>query len=94
MMRYAVLAALAFGLVSSPALAGPGKGQKDPEAVFKKRDANNDGKLTLDEFKGKGKQDAAKIEKRFAKLDKNGDKAVTLAEFKAAGKKPRKPNKS
>jgi Ca2+-binding EF-hand superfamily protein len=78
-------------LLVGPAALGAGQKPKerDREAVFKKLDSNSDGKLTIEEMKGKGKRDAAKVEKRFGKLDKDGDKAVTLEEFKATKKKPK-----
>lgn len=50
------------------------------EAVFKKADVNNDGKLSLDEFKTIVKVDAVK---KFAAADTDKDVFVSLAEFKA-----------
>ena len=89
-MKLAFLGIFVLGMGVAPALAAkPGK--KDPAQTFKKLDANNDGSLTVQEMKGKGKKDAAKVEKRFKKLDKDSDGKVTLAEIKAGGKKkPRK----
>jgi len=64
------------------------KKQVDPEVAFKKLDTNGDGKLSLDEFKGKKKDEAlANAEKVFKAKDKDGDKALTLDEFKAPIKK-------
>jgi hypothetical protein len=65
---------------------GQGKGQRPPpEEVFKKLDTNNDGWLSLDEFKAghKGQQDPAKAAAAFKAMDKNSDGKVTLEEFKA-----------
>ncbi len=63
----------------------------DPEVAFKKMDKDSDGKLTLEEFKGKKKDDAlAKAETRFKKLDKDSDGKVTMEEFKAGQGKPKK----
>jgi Ca2+-binding EF-hand superfamily protein len=60
----------------------------DPEAAFKKMDTNSDGKLTLDEFKGKKKDEAlANAEKIFKAKDKDNDGFLTLEEFKAPVKK-------
>ncbi len=54
-------------------------------------DKDSDGKLTLEEFKGKKMGDAlAKAEAQFKKMDKDSDSKVTLEEFKAARKAPKK----
>src|SRR5712691_13070218 len=60
------------------------------EMIFKKMDANGDGKLTLEEFKkavesratGKLKDNPEMIGKVFERMDANGDGYVTLEEFK------------
>jgi hypothetical protein len=90
-MKSGLLGALILGMGVSPVLAGPAKGaRKDPEQRFKKLDTNGDGALTLQEMKGKGKKDGAKIEKRFSKLDRNGDGKLSLDELKGKGKKKAK----
>jgi Ca2+-binding EF-hand superfamily protein len=43
---------------------------------LKKRDANNDGSISKEEFLA-GAKDAARAEKIFAKLDRNGDGAIS-----------------
>jgi len=67
-----------------PAAEAP---KPDAAAIFKKLDANNDGKVSKEEFL-KDKKDAAKAEERFKKLDKDGDGFLTPEEFSAGhGKK-------
>lgn len=62
---------------------GPGQ-RPNPEEMFKKLDTNNDGTVSLDEFKASpiGQKDAAKAEELFKKLDANADGGVTLEELK------------
>jgi len=65
---------------------GPGNGQRPkPEAVFKKLDTNNDGALSLEEFKAgkRAQQDPTKAEGVFKQIDKNNDGQISLDEFKA-----------
>ena len=81
------------GLLLAESKGGAQKKGKSPEAAFKKHDKDANGKLTVDEFKGKKTGDkATKAEKKFQKLDANGDGAVTLDEFKATPAK--KKNKA
>jgi Ca2+-binding EF-hand superfamily protein len=67
------------------------KKKADPEAVFKKLDANSDGKVTMAEFTAK-KKDKEAAEKQFKAKDKDGNGELTLEEFKApvAKKKAKK----
>jgi Ca2+-binding EF-hand superfamily protein len=82
------LAAVALGAASSYAADKADKPKADPEAAFKKLDANSDGSLTEAELVGKKDGDkATKAKELFAKLDKDKDGKVTLEEFKARGKK-------
>ena len=81
-----VLASVALVMPACAAADGAAK-KADPEKMFKRKDTNNDGSLSLDEFKagGKDKEKAAKnADKRFKKADANADGKVTLEEFKAA----------
>ena len=75
----------AFAEEAKPEAKGD-KPKRDPEAVFKKLDANSDSAVSLEEFKT-GKKDAAKAEENFKKRDKDGDGKLSLEEFKGPGKK-------
>jgi len=65
------------------------KPKADPEAAFKRKDANSDGKLSKEEFL-KGAKDATKSEAQFAAKDKDKDGSLTKEEFTAVGKKKAK----
>lgn len=66
----------------------------NPEAVFKKWDANSDGSVTKDEFIAartatatkRGLEESSKeiLEKRFTEIDANSDGALTMDELKNA----------
>lgn len=87
---FAVLGVCSSGFAGKgvkPESNGAGK-SRDAAQVFKKLDANGDGKLTIDEFKGKKDEERAK--KAFAKLDANSDGAITADEFKLRERKPKK----
>jgi len=65
------------------------KPKKDPAEAFKKLDANDDGKITAEEWATSpmAKRDAAKATEAFGKKDKDGDKSLSLEEFADGGKK-------
>lgn len=71
------------------AFAADGEKKKpDPERIFKKKDADGDGALTLEEFKtGLPEKALTRADARFKKLDTSGDGKLSLDEFKA-GMKP------
>lgn len=106
MLRMLLCGVLAVGVVAGSALAkdtakkeGPQKPKKTAEEIFKAKDKDGDGKLTLEELTSKVKKPevAARLEKRFKAKDKDGDGMLTLEEFKAKperkakGKKKDKP---
>ena len=64
--------------------------KRNPEKVFKKKDADKDGSLSKEEFT-KGAKDATRAGKVFGRKDKDKDGKLSLAEFKAAPKKKKKP---
>ncbi|QTN32627.1 EF-hand domain-containing protein [Akkermansiaceae bacterium] len=63
----------------------PGKGRPNPEAIFKKLDADGSGAVSLDEFKAgpRGKENPEKAEEIFKKIDKDGNGELSLEEFKS-----------
>ena len=90
----ALVLGLGFGSVSGEEKK-PEKKPADPAEVFKKKDKDSNGSLSLDEFMGKKvSEDPAKTEKAkkaFAARDKDNDMKLTLEEFKAMPmKKPKK----
>lgn len=68
----------------SPAAAKPGKSQ-DRVTMFRKRDKNKDGNLSLAEFLA-GQPDPDEAPKRFPRFDKNADGVLTELEFVTSGK--------
>ena len=72
--------------------AKPAGEKRDPEAMFKKRDTNSDGAISLEEFKAgpRAQRDPAKAEENFKKMDKDNNGSLSLDEFKA-GRPPRPP---
>jgi Ca2+-binding EF-hand superfamily protein len=87
-----ILSALALATTFATAADAPAKGEKkkaDPEAMFKKLDADGNGSLSLEEFKAgpMGKKDPAKAEEIFKKKDTNNDGSLSLQEFEAHGGK-------
>lgn len=83
---FSLLTAVAVMLGVSAAQAAD-KPKADPEAAFKKMDANSDGSLTEAEFVGKKEgETATKFKEMFARLDKDKDGKLTLEEFKTRRK--------
>ena len=67
------------------------KPKKDWEAIFKKKDKDSDGKLSLNEYVGKRTgEKKEKAEKQFKRKDKDSDGSLTLDEFKPKKKKKKK----
>jgi Ca2+-binding EF-hand superfamily protein len=107
MKRFVILSmigmvALAWNLAVAPAPASAAEGKKkktDLEALFKKLDTNNDGKLSKEEFAKiaeLGKKKGAKskrIDQLFQKLDTNNDGSLSLEEFKKIREVRAKKNK-
>jgi hypothetical protein len=93
MVRWIVclLAAAALTVAANSAEAAKNSRPKpSPEVIFRKRDKNGDGVLTVQEFVGKrtgGK--ALKAAKIFQRKDRNGDGVLTFAEFMTSVKKKR-----
>jgi Ca2+-binding EF-hand superfamily protein len=90
-----ILSALALTTAFATAADEPAKGEKkkaDPEAMFKKLDADSNGSVSLQEFKDspRGKKDPAKAEETFKKKDTNNDGSLSLDELKAHGPKGEK----
>lgn len=80
------IASISFSADEAKKPAEGAKKAVDMDAMFKKKDANSDGKVSKEEFL-KGQKDAAKAETQFGKKDKDSDGNLTLEEFKAGGKK-------
>ena len=84
----AVMATTVLACVTS-SFAGPGgtgdRKPLDPAQVFKRLDANADGQLTFDEFKGNRPEDRAR--KAFARMDANSDGVLKADEFKLPERK-------
>lgn len=80
-MKKLTLAVLLAFTLAPFAIGADEKPTPDPAEVFKKLDKNSDGKLSLEEFKGKREEEAAK--KAFDRIDKNKDGSISLEEFKA-----------
>lgn len=81
------LAGVALVVSAAPVFAAKGD-KPTPEEHFKKLDKNADGKLSLDEFKGKKTGEKAEAaEEMFKAKDKDSDGFLTLDEFSAKTKK-------
>lgn len=78
----AAMAAVVVSAFVPAAFAQGAKKAPDPNKVFSRKDADGDGKITLDEFKaGMKEPQAEKAGKRFSKLDTNRDGTLSREEF-------------
>ena len=77
----ALSTSLSFGEEKAP----KEKKTPDPEKTFKKLDTDNNGSLSLEEYKTSpmGTKAGDKAEPKFKKLDADGNGSVNLDEFKA-----------
>ena len=80
-MKRSFTLSLSFGLLL---MAGTVSNAQQNDKKWKQMDANNDGKLSLDEF-------PEQYRPRFKQVDADGDGFVTLAEFTAFRQKPNPP---
>ncbi|HYF36543.1 MAG TPA: hypothetical protein VD994_14710 [Prosthecobacter sp.] len=90
-----ILTLTAFIIAASTSFAaedgkgkGKGEGKRDPEAMFKRLDANSDGAVSKEEWNEApfAKKDADRAAKGFAAKDKDGDGKLSKEEFTAAPK--------
>lgn len=74
---------IAFAADEKP--AAPAKPKRDPAELFKNFDRDNDGGITLDEYKAGmvGQMDPARIDGVFKFKDKNADGKLNLEELLA-----------
>lgn len=71
---------------AKPAAPAGEKPKRSPEEMFKKKDKDNDGALSKDEFLA-GAKDATKAEEGFKRKDKDNDGKLSKEEFAAHGAK-------
>jgi Ca2+-binding EF-hand superfamily protein len=84
------LGVVALGLFAYSQTTTAQDKKPDPEKMFKSFDANEDGSISLEEFKNKKRKNevpAERLEKNFARMDEDSNGSVTLEEFKTAGEK-------
>ncbi len=80
--------------VAADEKAAGDKPRRDPEAMFKKLDTNDDKSVSLEEFKAgpMAKRNPDKADENFKKRDKDSNNSLSLEEFKA-GQGERRGNK-
>lgn len=89
-VAFAVSFVIGLGAASAqvPAKKQPNKQPRTAEDVLKHKDANQDGKLSKEEFmKGVPEARKAAMEKRFAAMDADKDGSVSKQELKNAFEK-------
>ena len=80
----ATLSASSFvALAADEKPAAPAKPKRDPAQLFKNFDRDNDGGITLEEYKAGmvGQMDPARVETVFKQKDKDGDGKLNLDEL-------------
>jgi len=86
-----MLTTFAFTQVKAQDQERPNKKERpSQEELFAKLDVNNDGGLSLEEFKNRKRKkevDAEKMEKRFTKIDADANGLISLEEFQAGATK-------
>jgi len=70
-----------FSVSANAQEAKPEHKKHDKEEMFKKMDANNDGKLSAEEIK-----EDSPLKEKFAKIDANADGFITKEEMESAHK--------
>jgi len=89
--RWIILAVLLLGVVTIHAEEGGDMDEEDPHSILKELDANEDGKLTIEELVppalGLDEEDAedmafyGKLKGHFAEADKNSDGGLDVTEL-------------
>lgn len=84
------LVTLVLALCAFTSMEAQEKKKPDPEKIFKRLDANEDGVITLEEFKSAKRKNEVpdeKLEKNFKRMDADSDGKVTFEELKASREK-------
>ncbi|GAA4959652.1 EF-hand domain-containing protein [Algibacter aquimarinus] len=87
---------LALALFAFSTIQAQEKKEPNFEKMLKRFDADNNGSISLEEFKSakrKKEVPAERLEKNYARLDTNNDGALTLAELKENWIKRKEKNK-
>lgn len=84
------LSATSLALLAADEKPASAKPKRDPAQLFKNFDRDNDGGISLEEYKGGmvGQMDPARIEGVFKKKDKDGDGKLNFEELQIIPPKP------